>query len=496
MRKYHNAEKRNIISLYCGNRSVLDLGAGKGGDLSKYSAAKVNRLVLVEPDEEKIVAEDGLVRRLEEMSIKGISTIITTKGEDTPKILKGLRDTRVEIVASFFSMTFLFESIDILRSFLGTVDSALLEGGYFIGTMMSGEKAKQLLLGKRDVTLGDVTINKFYDDALPPSTGQKLRIDISGSATVHDQYEYLAYFSILEEELKSLGFVLELLYDFNPEQYFDSKNMDKNTKDFSSLNISFVFRKMPTQLSLETDILKSDTTQEFFNLYGELSTLYRTGVEKDGSCFYHSYLSNADPRYLQASKQARAGGVAKLRKEFSEWVTVDRYLVALPFTLYNYIKNYILTKDMTKEYHEYVSPEYKENFVDEYKTLPQSFLDVLLPKLQQNFIAPLKKKISDPTAWAEEEDITLFMEYMGTNIYIFSTTDRSPIRLLLPSYKVSRSKSIMILSFPDRHFEPLFFGEYKTEKGKKTLYAKRILKRIEPRLIYIHQWLLKKVVGK
>jgi hypothetical protein len=497
MRKYHNIEKRTLISLYCKNRSILDLGAGKGGDLSKYASANINRLILVEPDETKITdKDDGLYERLSKTNLKdgtplgSLTKIIKAKGEDTANIFSQLDYSRVQVVSSFFSMTFLFESLDILRGFLTTVDSSLQEGGYFIGTMMSGEKAKELLRGRPENTpikvTETITITKGYSDDSEPSTGQKILIDIEGSATVHQQYEYLSYFSILQEELRNLGFVLEFVYDFQPEQVYDSKNMTQGTKDFSKLNISFVFRKMPKGLPLEINPLSMGESCEFFNLYGEMAPIYRSAVDMDGNCFYHAYLSCVEPKYTEKTEEQRKAAVKDLRKKFSEWITLERYISANPFELYNYIINKIITKEL-EDYNIQI-PGYDSDFARKFRNLPEEVLQKITIQLQEKLIIPLKEKIAKQGEWATQDDINLFMEFIDSNIYIFSATSRTPSYLLLNLYKASRKRSVMILSLAERHYEPLFFGTYKGSE----LYAKRVLSRFDPHLIYLHQWLIKK----
>jgi hypothetical protein len=248
MRKYHNSQKAVLIRTYCKSRRVLDLGAGYGGDLFKYAEADVTSLVLVEPNEtnirsrEEVEGTDGLERRLAMSTLRDRSVIVPTVGQDTDRIMEALLPPGRGVVASFFSMTFLFESSSILGSFLDTVDFGLVEGGYFIGTMMEGEKAFEAFRGAKEHRYGKATIVKHYDDADPPAIGMPLWINIDGTI-VKNQNEYLAFFSILKEEMERREFVLEWKFDFRPETYFDP--IDESDQAFSRLNIGFVFRKMP-----------------------------------------------------------------------------------------------------------------------------------------------------------------------------------------------------------------------------------------------------------
>lgn len=307
MRKYHNVEKKYIIKQYARKKSVLDLGAGYGGDFFKYEEVGVTRLIAVEPNRSNMVT---LKNRLDTTSsIQYVTTLINTVGQDWDTIRPYLRE-RVDVVASFFSMTFLFESIDILRGFLHTVDQSMVEGGYFIGTMMSGEKTYQLLehVPKEDsFHLGkDIAMTKRYDNS-EPKTGMALRIQLN-ETIVGVQDEYLAFFSILKQEMEKLGFVLVTTYDFQPPPKLAPYEIL-----FSQLNIGFVFRKLPVSVSYSTPFLAENDTYEFMNLYGESQVLIRTGVQHPYS-FYHAYLYNTSYTYRQSTSRERA----KLAKAYHD----------------------------------------------------------------------------------------------------------------------------------------------------------------------------------
>lgn len=293
MRWYHNTEKRYLIKIYAKNRSVLDLGAGFGGDLAKYDDAGSKRLILVEPSVQNLLV---LKDRLDTSNVKPITTLVHAKGQDWATIQPYVKD-RVECVSSFFSLTFLFESIDILRGFLHTVDQSLEEGGYFIGTMMSGEKIYKSLEhmknGDKKKIGQDITIQKRYNNgAFVP--GMELFISIVDTI-VTNQTEYLAFFSILQRECEALGFKLVKVYDFDPPEK-QKALMQPFEIEFSQLNIGFVFQKLPNVVPYPTPFLKPDVTFQFMNLYKESQILVRTGVEEDFS-FYRSFLYNISSEY-------------------------------------------------------------------------------------------------------------------------------------------------------------------------------------------------------
>lgn len=311
MRKYHNLEKKYIIKQYARKKTVLDLGAGFGGDLFKYEEVGVTRLIAVEPNQANMLT---LKNRLDTTSaIQYVTTLVNAVGQDWTAIQPYIKD-RVDVVSSFFSMTFLFESIEILRGFLHTVDQAMVEGGYFIGTMMSGEKTYALLEKiKKDETLylgKDMSLTKRYDNQAP-ATGMALHINLN-ETIVGLQHEYLAFFSILKHEMEQLGFVLVTQYDFNPTEKLAPYEIE-----FSQLNIGFVFQKLPAVVPYSTPLLAENDTYEFMNLYGEAQVLIRTGVQHPYS-FYHSFLYNTSYPYRQATSTERVKLAKQLHRSFVE----------------------------------------------------------------------------------------------------------------------------------------------------------------------------------
>ena len=330
VKQYHNIEKRALITQFCKKKIVLDLGAGFGGDLIKYNEINVRHLFLVEPNERNILQLKKRITSMVKLDKK--STLILARGQDTNIISKKIAPHRMEVVSSFFSLTFLFESDSILGKFLDTVSASVTEGGYFIGTMMSGEKTYDVL---KDKPNGDstvlvtnkvngnelVTIHKEYDDLKEgdmPRTGMKLRIGISDSIVGEDQTEYLAFFSILSLELEKRHFKRVEYIEFRPPV---DKIIHDDERAFSALNIGFAFRYLPPVIPYATHPLPTDQTFEYNNLYKESQLLVRTGVPKELS-FYHAYLYNTSVSYREGSSSARQQAAHEL-SELHPHVTLD-----------------------------------------------------------------------------------------------------------------------------------------------------------------------------
>jgi hypothetical protein len=302
MRKYHNKEKKSIIQKYARKKRVLDLGIGFGGDLQKYQESEITRLIGVEPSETNLVE---CQHRLDTtyLTLKPNTLIVQAKGEEWDKIRPFVSPERMQIVSSFFSLTFLFESREKLGSFLHTVNESLEEGGYFIGTMMSGEKTYQLL---KDTKKGNILskpfndliqLDKQYDNSetatgeLIPSFGMKVHITMPEDTIVKSQDEYLAFFSLLRQECEMMGLQLVHMYHFMPPAMLQAHEIA-----FSSLNIGFVFQKLPRVFSHAILPCHQDETFQFINLYKDDQQLVRTGIQSDHT-FIRSYLYNTEQVY-------------------------------------------------------------------------------------------------------------------------------------------------------------------------------------------------------
>jgi hypothetical protein len=260
---------------------------------------------------------------------------------------------------------------------------------------------------------------------------------------VKDQDEYLAFYDVLQRELAAFGFVQDFKYDFEPDNFFDANKMSEDTKAFSRLNIGFAFRKMPKSLPIEVLMLPENEVQEFFNLYGEMTPMYRTGVQGDGSCFFHSVLYSSSQQYQVADSAERRAIVTQLRTAFSNWVDEERYLRIYPTSLYRYIEAALtMRKNPTETQQRYIAQEqeYHEivtsvsDFVAQLRRLEREKPAVyaVIQELIARKIRSVKKAIATVSEHTTEDHIALFMEYQDMNVYLIDSESRVPTFLYLP----------------------------------------------------------------
>jgi mRNA (guanine-N7-)-methyltransferase len=139
---YYSSNNNNPRSKSKGKGKVLDLGCGKGGDLTKWSKANVREVVCVDIAE---VSVDQARTRWETM--KGPSRFDATFAAldcfSEPLSHAVPPDKLVvpfDVVSMQFCMHYAFESEDKVHCMLRNVSRWLRKGGVFVGTIPNAEQ--------------------------------------------------------------------------------------------------------------------------------------------------------------------------------------------------------------------------------------------------------------------------------------------------------------------------------------------------------------------
>lgn len=289
-RKYHNHIKREIINYFCKERTILDLGIGRGGDIDKYKQANSKKVFGVEP---YATNYDQLLERFPEYAVSDtpkyciahpdvIAThfcktcrdsylctqcdkdaheyaktrdhvreeikkdidmtttmveLIKTEAQNTTQIVEKVGIKGVDIVASFFSLSFFFfpDKPDDLLNLAQTISQNLKEGGYFIGTTIDGDKTKELLNKSPNKTFN------FGDGSIKLNADDTVLFEIKGTI-VETQLESLVNFERLKNELSAVG--IEFLPADNYSRFFNgNKELTPEENTLNSLYRKFAFRK-------------------------------------------------------------------------------------------------------------------------------------------------------------------------------------------------------------------------------------------------------------
>jgi hypothetical protein len=262
VRKFHNQIKDDLIQRYLSEKRVGDFGFGFGGDIHKYDKANVSRVLAVEPSAVNLAeARKRLLTKSRAFQSK--VTLIQATAQDTKAVMKGFAQTReakVDAGASFFSLTFLFESEAIMDAFITTLKMAVRTGGHVVGTCMDASRTtaflRQTPTGQSLSLPGVYTFTKEYTDNASDASGEedasaavdtprhtfgqvvKVHLD---NTIVSEQVEYLAWFDLWQSKMEANGFrLIESNYFAPPESW--------PLAHFSRLFRTFVFVKdrLPT----------------------------------------------------------------------------------------------------------------------------------------------------------------------------------------------------------------------------------------------------------
>lgn len=346
LRKYHNSEKRQLLTATFGKgNSILDIGSGRGGDLDKWVEAGIDRVFAVEPSPENIRIMTNRIERskkailFDELDATENDyifpgpkiTIIQSPAEKTEQILAVTGDNTQNGVVSFFSLTFLPRKKKTLEAFIETLDKVLAPGGKFIGITMDGGTVRSLLEDERkkqgiksdevveyDNGVFSIRQTSIFDDKY---WGNEIVTDIKEKTSmVHDVTEYLVYFSDFEDLLKKKGIKLKATRMLDSGPVFE--NLPQTSKDFSSLFRLFVFEKKgkkevkfeeqegPSGVELGPAVVTGDVRLQDVGL----RDISIRNVKDDSSNFFRCILK---ARGLDDSDKA----VKKFRKELADAFT-------------------------------------------------------------------------------------------------------------------------------------------------------------------------------
>lgn len=200
MRRYHNTIKRKLFMSDNENKTLLDIGSGKGGDVSKWRQGKFSKIVAVEPNQDHIIE---LRRRLKNEGMTDKVRIIQTGGEDTALITNNVNQFiggKVDVISCMLSFSFFWQSKETLIGLLNTIRNNLADDGKLIFMTIDGDSVEQYFqpifnTGRniKDINTDVMTIRPIITN----NVISQLHIDIKDSKTATDQLEWLVRLSDL-----------------------------------------------------------------------------------------------------------------------------------------------------------------------------------------------------------------------------------------------------------------------------------------------------------
>ena len=259
LRDFHNLFVKKLLVTSVSKRgdTLIDLAVGKGGDISKWIAAKLKFVLGIDIKRDNIENRlDGVCARYlnyrkkfrvmpDALFINGNSSvnikdtanaIYSDKGKQITRAVfgKGAKDEKelgkgvykqygvasegFDICSIQFAIHYMFESQISLQNFLRNVSETTKIGGYFIGTSYDGAAIFKMLAGKKQgesVTIMEDgkkmwEVTKQYDRDEFPNNSSSIGygIDVYQESINKTFKEYLVNYDYLTRLLENYGFVL------------------------------------------------------------------------------------------------------------------------------------------------------------------------------------------------------------------------------------------------------------------------------------------------
>ena len=302
MRKYHNRIKRNLYDTTdsCRNHKVLlDIGSGRGGDISKWSNYEL--VFAVEPNAEN---RKEFMERLSTSTMKNKVVIIPTGGEDYETITKVISEKygeKVSCVSIMLSFSFFHgKAREGLRK---TLEMNMAIGGKVMIFTVNGDLVKEMF----QPASGDYkeTSLRFLDaeTVYNPKDGT-LYVDMPNSI-VSKQFEVPPKLTELFKEWNNF-------LPLNLSRADKEKFLNPDEKAFSNMYSSFTltFMKNPIQ---ETEIERIvPFTEDWVGI-----SVYPTDY-----LYLSSILKAVDPKYQDNNSMSfRSSYVVQLWEEIKSTLT-------------------------------------------------------------------------------------------------------------------------------------------------------------------------------
>jgi SAM-dependent methyltransferase len=236
--KQHNTKPNNLL---------LDVAAGRGADIGRYSNGAFTQVVAVDND---IAALSELSRRKYSKhftNIPAINTVQVNFNDDN--VLEKLRNIGLPTQYDAISCNFAIHYVAKLDDFVKTIDSLLKPGGRFGFTCFDGGRINDLLKGK---TLGDSWISlaennfikyqlqKMYIGDTLTNHGQIVNVKLPFSAELYSEnlmnIDYIAeLFKKRKYKIHTRKSFADFLADFSAENSKVSGRLTKEDIEFCSL---------------------------------------------------------------------------------------------------------------------------------------------------------------------------------------------------------------------------------------------------------------------
>jgi hypothetical protein len=244
LRRFHNQLKKTMLTSYARNiEALLDIGSGRGGDLNKWESLKIGHVYAVDPSTQNMSVLRSRAKSMG-LSTSGKDARITPITRSIVDVSdKIVPDESADVISSFFSLTYMFDTQSTLEKTADEIARIIRDQGHFIGTMMDGDRVRNLL-DQNASTTGTAKIvypgsfSILANSNLSETFGSSVIVNLDDSSSmVHNQREYLTNFDALRTMLAERGMKLQQHFVLDASK----TGLPVSNKAFSDLNVGFVF---------------------------------------------------------------------------------------------------------------------------------------------------------------------------------------------------------------------------------------------------------------
>ena len=241
MRDFHSEIKSTLIMKYAKNKSVLDIGSGKGEDIGKYIKAGSKPVVGFDIVKAEYPHPNYMNFYKMNSPMYNVRNIIKNKYG------------RFDVVNINFAIHYFFRNKQTFQNLILNIDKNLKKGGYLMATVLDGRLVYDALKNKNKYQTNSVNFAKKYNNALNFNNkkfkmlGQATNVLVKGTKYFNKPIEeYLFNFQKFMVIMEQLGYEVVEMKNFSEmcsQSDWCSKYMSNAEKDYSFKNMYFVLRK-------------------------------------------------------------------------------------------------------------------------------------------------------------------------------------------------------------------------------------------------------------
>jgi hypothetical protein len=278
VRKYHNRVKKELLESIPGeDNHLIDIGFGKGGDISKMK--KFSKILAIEPNKENLrKSRERLSRKSRDIQSKFAT--LEAGGEEYEKIIESIRTTfgndfgrKPLYISMMLSLSFFWKNKDMLQQLANTIN--LIKEEYYksVPKELKGPTGPKNIVKFLFMTIEGNKVVKFLEahdnevklnEAYLSYNNGVVYMDFPGTI-VENQTEY----PVLLKELREIT-DMEVIYEKEANQ---EKLLSENEKKYTSLYVYGEYRlpEKPIYLFRKTESIESETKEEYVVPEDEIS---------------------------------------------------------------------------------------------------------------------------------------------------------------------------------------------------------------------------------